>query len=359
MRIVLGSILYVLLGSCSHEKDKILPTQKSITESVYASITVQPDSLYEVFSSVQGILETNFVEEGDLIQKGAPIIQIKNTSSTLMTKNAGLSLTLSRKQYQGNTSILKSLITDIESAQLKLENDSINYERQRRLWDVNIGSKASYESRKLAFDLSKRNLEALKKKYNLTKQELEIQVKQAKNSYKNALENTEDFKIVSAISGSVYALYKNPGELINTQTPVALIGSDKTFIIEMLVDEVDIVKVATGKKAMVTLDAYQGELFTATVTKIYPKKDDRNQTFIVEALFDNPPAVLYPGLSGEANIVVNKQEKALVIPRAYLINGNQVKTEEGLVAITIGLENIDTVAITSGITPTTWIYKPN
>lgn len=47
----------LLLFSCSKTKDKILPIQKNLTESVYASVTIQPDSLYQAYAIVAGILD--------------------------------------------------------------------------------------------------------------------------------------------------------------------------------------------------------------------------------------------------------------------------------------------------------------
>jgi len=139
---------------------------------------------------------------------------------------------------------------------------------------------------------------------------------------------------------------------------LANIGSSNVFIIELLIDEVDIVKLQLKQKVLITLDAYSDEVFEARVDKIYPKKNERTQTFKVEAIFDNPPKVLYPGLAGEANIVVSERENVLTIPLEYLIDGNSVQTGEGLKEIEIGNKNLREVEILSGIDEQTKIYKP-
>lgn len=350
-------ICYLLLVSCTSKNTKVFPQRTSITESVYASTTVQPDSLYQVYSNVQGILDIQFVEEADNIHKGDPIAQIKNTSSTLQKSNDALSFALAQQQYQGNISILKTLKNDIKSAALKCKNDSINFYRQKRLWANSIGSKATYENKKLTYELSKTALESLKKKYDLTQIELETQMKKAQNNYKNSVATAQDFKILSKISGRVYAFYKKPGELINPLEPIALIGSNQKYVIEMLVDEKDIVTIKKGQSVHVVLDAYKEKLFMATVSKIHPKKDDRTQTFLVEALFNDPPSVLYPGLTGEANIIIAQKEDALIIPKSYMVGNNHVLTERGLVEIETGLENMESMEVVSGITEQTHLIK--
>ena len=41
------------------------------------------------------------------------------------------------------------MFNEIKLAQLKLSSDSINYVRQKNLWDQKIGSKIDYDNRKL------------------------------------------------------------------------------------------------------------------------------------------------------------------------------------------------------------------
>lgn len=48
---------------------------------------------------------------------------------------------------------------------------------------------------------------------------------------------------------------------MNTMEPLASVGSANNFIIELLVDEVDIVKIKVDQKTLVTLDAYGTEVF--------------------------------------------------------------------------------------------------
>ncbi|MEC7263268.1 MAG: efflux RND transporter periplasmic adaptor subunit [Bacteroidota bacterium] len=329
-----------------------------LTESVYASATVQPDSLYQAYSIVMGILDRVWVEEGDEVHKGDRILQITNTSPELNLENAKLALQLAKENYNGNAAVLHSIKDEIQAAELKLQNDSINYYRQKNLWDQNIGSKVEFDNRKLAFELSQNNLKLLKKKYQQSKNELETQLRQAQNNYQTSLTTTEDFTITSKIDGKVYAIYKNPGEIVNTVEPVAAVGRSETFIVELLVDEVDIVKLKLGQRVFITLDSYNSRVFEATLHKIYPRKDERSQTFKVEAWFVDPPTTLYPGLSGEGNIIISEKSETLTIPKEYLIDGTKVMTDEGETVVTLGLQNLERVEILSGITKKTAIYKP-
>ncbi len=347
-----------MISSCSQQQGKTLPEQRSLTESVYASVTIQPDSLYEVYAIVAGILDSNLVEEGALVSKDDVLFQIINSTPKLNAQNAKFSLELAQENYNGSAAILGSIKEEIAAATLKYKNDSINYFRQKNLWEQNIGSKVAYDTQKLNYELALNSLNVLHSKYNRTQNELLTAVKQAKNSYRSSLIATKDFTVKSKIDGKVYAIYKEPGEIINALEPLASIGSAASFIIEMLVDEVDIVRLFLGQKIVINLDAYNGEIFMGTISKIYPQKDERNQTFKVEAVFVNRPKVLYPGLSGEANIIIAQKDHVLTIPKSYLIDDTKVKTDEGLIPITTGLQNMEYAEVLSGITKDTYIYKP-
>ena len=347
-----------MLFSCSKKQDIIYPVKRNLTESVYASATIQPDSIYQVYAIVSGILDANLAEEGDLVIKDQALIQIINNRPKLNSQNSKLSLELAKQNFNGSAAILNSISDEMDAAIIKLKNDSINFFRQKSLWNQNIGSKVQYDTKKLNYELANNNLKLLRSKYNRTKNELQTTVKQAQNNYQTSLITTKDFTVKSKINGKIYALYKEPGELVTNMEPLASIGSAKKFIIELLVDEVDIVRISKSQNIIVTLDAYKGKVFKGTVSKIYPKKDERNQTFKVEAVFKNPPDILFPGLSGEANIIIDQKDSVLTIPKVYLIDDNKVKTDNGLLTIKTGLQNMEYIEVLSGITIYTSIYKP-
>ncbi len=354
-------ILLLLLISCGPDSEKILPAKITMTESVYSSVTVQPDSLYQAYAAVGGILDQNLLEEGDLVRKGQPILQIINNTPKLNTENARLArlaLQLARENYEGSATVLSGIQDEISAVKLSLKSDSINYFRQKNLWEQQIGSKIDFDNRKLAYELSQNRLLLLQNKYKRTKNELETLVRQAQNNFKTSQIATKDFTVTSKINGKVYALFKNPGEIVTTMVPLAAIGSKNVFIVEMLIDEVDIVKIKKGQKALITLDAYNSKVLETTISKIYPSKDERSQTFKIEAVFKETPEVLYPGLAGEGNIIIAQKNNVLSIPKEYLIGENKVQTKNGVKTVSIGLQNMDKVEIRSGIDADTYIYKP-
>jgi HlyD family secretion protein len=358
-KIILLLFVCLLLQSCSSkEQEKTKASLRSISESVYASVTIVPEDLYNVYAQSPGLLERVYIKEGDLVKKGQALAQIDNNSQRISVESAKLNVDFANQNKQKNAAILAGLAEEIKSVDDQIKLDSINYLRQKNLWDKGIGSKSELDNRQLKFELLQNNRKALRKKYQQTKLELDNNYQQSQYSLQKVQSTLDDFIIKAKMDGKVYDLRKEEGELISLQEPLAQIGKENAFLIEMLIDEVDIAKVSPGQLIYITLDAYKDQVFEASLIKIYPLKDTRTQTFQVEGRFNKEPPTLFAGLSGEANIVLTEKKNAMTIPLNYLMQGKKVKTEQGEILVETGISNMSFVEILSGIDTSTVLLKP-
>ncbi|MGV3508435.1 MAG: efflux RND transporter periplasmic adaptor subunit [Sphingobacteriaceae bacterium] len=196
------------------------------------------------------------------------------------------------------------------------------YIRQTNLWKELIGRQLELDQRRLSFLNSKDNYHAAVNKLHQLKTDLENRQKQADISYHISKNQQNDYIIRSAFKGKVFDVFKEQGELIGTQSPLAIIGEANTFILEMSVDEYDVVKVKPGQAVELTMDSYKGKVFRGVISKIYPIIDERQRTFKVDAHFIDLPETLYPNLTAEANIVINVKNNAVLIPKNTLLKTN-------------------------------------
>jgi multidrug efflux pump subunit AcrA (membrane-fusion protein) len=210
----------------------------------------------------------------------------------------------------------------------------------------------------LAAEVSSNTVISLRKKVLRKEKDLKNQLAQLQNNVITSTSRSNDFSLKTIMHGKVYQTFKQRGDLVTLQEPLAIIGDAQQFVLKMLIDEVDISKVQIGQKVLVNLEAYNGKLFEAKVTRIAPKMDDRTQTFEIEAKFVKPPSHLYMGLTGEGNIIIEEKRDVLVIPREYLQPGNKVETDKGWVKVTTGLSNWSYVEIVAGLKEGTIIYTP-
>jgi len=352
-------LLFLTIAACQKEKGKTKPEYKPLIEAVYASGKVKAFNEYKVFSTVSGILQAHKVTEGDTVYAGQLIAVIQSQASDLRFENAKILLDAARRNAGKNSPILLELQSVINTAKAKLREDSVNMVRYNSMYAKNAGTAYQAEKATLDFTTSKNNYNAALKRYATTVEQLGTELKNAEKQTQLNYSAKNDFNIRSLINGKVFALYKKPGEIISPQEPLALIGDHKKFMVQLIIDELDINKVNIGQKVLLTLDTYGEEVYEAKVSKIYPLLDPQTQTFTVESIFEKAPSILYPGMTTEANIIIRQKNQALVIPKSYLIGKDTVlvnKTEKK--KIMTGIGNLEFVEVLQGLDSNTFIYKP-
>jgi HlyD family secretion protein len=350
--------LIVFLAACKDSRTSSKPQRKDMTVAVYSSVRLEPLGMYQVKASVAGFLESMRVEEGDEIKAGDLLFVISDVAARMNLQNAELSYQMAYDSYRGEANVLEEMRVDLNSAVLKMRNDSLNYKRFKVLYDQKAVTETEFENVRLAAEVSSNAVSSLRKKVIRKEKELKNQLAQLQNNVATSASRSNDFLLKSIMNGKIYETFKQRGDLVNLQDPLAIVGDAHQFVLKMLIDEVDISKVDIGQKVLVNLEAFKGKLIEARVTRIAQKMDERTQTFEIEAKLVNPPSHLYMGLTGEGNIVVEEKRAALVIPREYLQPGNKVETDKGLVAVTTGLSNWTYVEIVAGLNEGTVIYKP-
>lgn len=347
----------ILFFSCGKKTEKIKPEYLPISESVYASGYIKAKNQYQTFATVNGIIEDVSVSEGDTIRAGQTILLISSAAQKFTKENAQLAAAFS--DINENQDKLKESEQLVEVAKAKMKTDSAFYFRQKALWQQQIGTQAELDQKELAFQNSKAGYLSARVRFNDLKKQLTFSAAQARNNLRIAGGEESDYTVKSEINGIIFSLPKKKGELVTPQVPLAVIGDASEYYLEMQIDEVDIFKIKEGLPVYVSLDSYADKTFEAKVTKIYPLMNERNKTFVVEASFTQQPPKLYPNISFEASIILQKKEKALIIPVNYLVNDSTVlNADKKEVRVKTGLRDYNKVEILSGLTPEDEILKP-
>lgn len=349
--------LFLFQFSCGQKEETVYPQRENISESVFASGLIKAKDQYRAFANTSGILKELYLKEGDHVNTGEVILEITNETARLNRETAELLRAFSDRRE--NLAKLKDLEINIELAKNKYENDSILLERQKKLWDQGIGKAVDLEQRQLSFENSKTFFNSSRLRYEDLKREIDFNERNASKNLALSRSLESDLLLKSKINGKVYALLVEIGEMVNPQTPLAIIGSAEEFILEMQVDEYDIAKIKAGQRILVTMDSYRGDVFEAKVTKINPIMDERNKSFTVEGEFVKRPQTLYPNLNFEANIIIQSKENVLTIPRAFLFREKFVINSRGdTISVQSGIKGIQRVEIISGIDEVTQLKKP-
>ena len=139
----------ILFTACRQKQDTISPVKQTITESVYASGIIVSKNQYQVYATVNGIVDEVFTDEGASVEVGSPILSILNDAQQLLSDNAKLSAEFNSVNVNsGKLEDAKSLVS---LAKNQMENDVTMLKRQKNLWSQNVGTQVELEQRELGY----------------------------------------------------------------------------------------------------------------------------------------------------------------------------------------------------------------
>ncbi|MCB0571386.1 MAG: efflux RND transporter periplasmic adaptor subunit [Phaeodactylibacter sp.] len=222
--------------------------------------SVQADDFVGVASEASGRILQLKVDEGDNVRKGQLIAELD----------------------------LEQLQKQVDEVQKSLELATSLYERQKRLWDQNIGSEVQY-------------LEAKNGKERLEKSLETLRFQQSKS------------KVYAPVAGVVEQVVLQAGELASPGMPIIQILNPNKLKVVANVPENYLRAVKMGEKARVSFPAL-GQEQDARISLIGRTIDPANRTFNVEASVSNPNNLLKPNLLAVMLIMDFEQENVVSIP---------------------------------------------
>jgi HlyD family secretion protein len=133
----------------------------------------------------------------------------------------------------------------------------------------------------------------------------------------------QDHIISAPFDGVITKVTPVVGEAVGT-TPIITITSADAFTLTALVPEIDVTKIHLNQKAEVTFDARPTETLAAHTLFISPLAEEIDGVSYFEAklVLDTPIDWLRSGLNADVDIIVERQEQVLRIPRRYLIESD-------------------------------------
>jgi macrolide-specific efflux system membrane fusion protein len=240
----------------------------------------------------------------------------------------------------------------------QLEFDKENYLRYKDLWSKKSVSKLDYEKTELQYEAAQNNLQALQKQYKEMQNTLQLSVERSRVQVNTQRSLLKDYELTTGASGEVIQVFKKQGELARRGEAIARIASGG-YIIRLFVSEEDITKVDIGQSVAVHINTYPDRAFPASITKIYPAFDEMEQSYIVEAQFEQLPEKMFSGTQLQANIETGNRKNVLVIPTAYVSRGSYVQLENGNEKqIETGSRNSEWTEVVSGLSENDAIVKP-
>ncbi|WMJ73701.1 HlyD family efflux transporter periplasmic adaptor subunit [Cytophagaceae bacterium ABcell3] len=352
----------ILLYSCGSKTQTYVVGEEALNEAVYASGEVMPAEYYFLRTSSADRILRSLVKEGDTIKQGDVISVIGTSSENKQLDILTRQVILAQQNVSENSAQLNELQGRIRLARQKYKQDSLSAERYKELAEERAVSQREYEQAKLQAEGSRTEYKNLQLQYKTQKIQLEDRLLNAEQQLAVLKQSREGKVLTTPINGIVYRLYLEEGELVQPHEPVAMVGLQNQYKLELLVDERDINRIRVGQKVYFETDAYANQHFEAKIKKIISVLQRETRSFAVEAEVLSKE-LFYPKSSVEANILIRENAKVLVIPNEYLFPGDSVavKHTDGTITkqkVSTGITAKRMTEITQGLNKGEVIVKP-
>ena len=295
----------------------------SIERKTVVTGKVIPEDEVEIKPQIQGIIETLFVEEGDLVNTGDLLARIKVVP---------------------NEQNLNAAQGRLANSKIVLKNAKIDYDRSKDLFSKGIISKQEFENSELRYSQSKQDIA------NATS---DLQIIRSGSAGGAASANTN---IRATVPGTILEIPVEEGFQViasnsfNAGTTIATIADLNKMIFEGKVDEAEVGKLKVGMPLEVNLGAIEDQSLEAKLKFIAPKGNEEQGAvqFIIEAdLFLNDSIFIRAGYSANASLVLERKDSIMAIPESLLQFDRE--TEKPYVEISLGEQTFEKRDIEIGI----------
>ena len=358
----LCSLLFILYASCKRD-NVIHPQKKDIVETVYASGKILADSEYYTYALSSGTIEKKLVKEGDLVRKGQILYIVRYDAPAAKLNAARTNFNIAQSNLSDHSRVLNDLKLSMQNAEVRFHNDSLQYVRLKKLMAADIGTQNNLDNAYTSYTISLNLRKSAEEKYFSAVNDLVANLHNTQSQLTSARSDLENYIIRSNANGTVYQTFKEQGEAVRNNDAVALLGKTQNRIIRLSVDQQDIDKIQPGQQVLLKTDVTENTIYKAIVTRIYPVMNEADQTFRVDAVFADSTAQSYIHSSIEANIIIQKKELALIIPKDALSASDSVRIIENkkrkTVAVRTGIRTLDQVEILQGLNESSSVIMPS
>lgn len=308
----------------------------TVVEKALAVGTIEPETEIEIKSIIPGVVDIIFVEEGQYVKKGDPLVEVRPdpTPIELAEAQRNLERTLLEKR--------------------NLENE---LRRAEQLKEQDLLSDRGFEQVKEQFD-------DVKIREQISRERLELLESGRITIGDKLIESV----IRAPIDGYILEQLVEVGDPIvpltsyQEGTPLMSIAQMENLLFKGTVDEIDVGKIMVGLPVDIKIGALPGVIVKGEVSKISLKarQDDNATVFPVEiAITDRGNTTLRAGYSSNADIIIKRSVDVPVIPERLVHFSDDGKAtvhvpggqpgERIPVDVELGLSDAITVVVLKGL----------
>ncbi|SYZ74518.1 Efflux transporter, RND family, MFP subunit [Candidatus Zixiibacteriota bacterium] len=292
--VLVGGVLFFAVNGSAKKDDgfkKVKIEKGSIIEKALAVGKIQPEKEISVKSKISGIVKKIYVDIGDKVKEGDPLIDVAPDPTPIEYAEA-------KRQ--------------VEIEEVGYDNSQREFDRVKMLKDKQLVANQEYEAKKAALDESQLRLKLAREKLELIESgKIEIADRHVDNT------------IRAPISGMVLSKLVEEGDPVvpltsyQAGTELMTLARMDNLIFKGTVDEIDVGKLKDGMAVDINVGAIPNDTLHGYLEKISPKahKEEGSTLFDIEIrLQEVGKSFLRAGYSANADIIITKKADILLAP---------------------------------------------
>jgi HlyD family secretion protein len=305
---------------------------------VSASGEIKPKTYVNIGANAFGKITKLYVKEGDRVKQGQMLAQLENVQSAADVNATRASVQSAQTDAMAAEAAVNTAAADLERAKADRERMKLDWERAQGLFKDELIAKSEFDSRKNAWmtaDSGLAQAQARLAQAKAQKDSADRHIAQNQANLTRVADVLQKATYTAPFDGVITNLPVREGETVvigiqNSPGSTLMTLADMSVITaEVRVDETDIVNVALGQPAEVSIDAIPKKVFKAVVTEIGNNAIVRStgvatsqqtaasqeaKDFKVVVTLQDPPRDLRPGLSATAKVTTATRSRVLTIP---------------------------------------------
>lgn len=260
---------------------KIAPVAtQQFANTIQVSGDAGPVDQAEISAKIGGDIYQLKGEIGDAVRKGEVLARIDATRYSLAKEKAGLG---------------------VSTAQLSLEQQKVDLDRSKALYDQKAISQKEYEAALNSYRM------------------LEISLKSAQADLRSADINLKDTAVTAPISGLISARKVNSGENVNAGAPLFTLVDLSKVTISAGVAEAAVNQLKTGMPVQIAFESLGTQNFEGVITHISPVQDAA-KLYPVKIEVNNAQGLIKSGMFASGTIALSAGEEGLAVPKEAVLH---------------------------------------
>lgn len=303
-------------------------------QAVRLSGTVEPYAQTRIRSEVTGTIDEFFVEEGDYVTTGGPLLQIRRLPlelehrrrdaearmeqaklDELKTGTRPEDLAIARAESEQAIATLEIAEKDLKRNEALLAEKSVSQAEFDRIKQKYVEAKWRADSLAASYDRAKNGARA---------EEIAAQAAMTDSASAMAAMAKDDLErstVVAPYSGAVTRRHVGPYGWVDKGTDLIDLEFIDYVKVNIDVPEIHYSMLSVGQKLEVTFDAFPSETFQGTVFKIVARASEMSRSFPTRLIVENMDHRLAPGMLARVTIVPppDQRDRSLVVPKDALV----------------------------------------